>query len=120
MKVTLLGFEHNGVIYRDCTVRLLTMGGQCTAQEMVADLGLEENSEALSKREQTLVDMAYLSQQVSFDGIPAEIVDAQFLFEHLATDDYWQLLEATLALKKKPIGNGASQDNLSNRQDGLV
>ncbi|MCT8656674.1 hypothetical protein KZ415_06020 [Glaesserella parasuis] len=74
------------------------MGGQCTALEMIDAMGIDE--ENASHKEAILVDMAYLSQQVSFDGIPAEIVDAQFLFEHLATDDYWQLLEATLMLKK--------------------
>lgn len=109
MKVTLLGFEHNGKLYRDCTVRLLIMGGQCTAQEMVADLGLEENSETLSKCEQTLVDMAYLSQQVIFDGLDKETVTPQFLFDNLATDDYWTLIEATLELRKKRSENGASQ-----------
>lgn len=110
MKVTLnLGIEYNGKIHRDCTVRLLTMGGQCTAQEMVADLGLEENSDALSKREQTLVDMAYLSQQVSFDGLDKETITPQFLFDNLAADDYWTLIEATLELRKKRLENGESQ-----------
>ncbi|HDZ3577056.1 TPA: hypothetical protein RSV62_002325 [Mannheimia haemolytica] len=110
MKITLnLGIEYNGKIRRDCTVRLLTMGGQCTAQEMIADLGFKENSEALSKREQTLVDMAYLSQQVTFDGIYQGNVTAQFLFDNLATEDYWQLIEATLTLRKKRLENGVSQ-----------
>lgn len=110
MKITLnLGIEYNGKIRRDCTVRLLTMGGQCTAQEMIADLGFEENSEALSKREQTLVDMAYLSQQVTFDSIYQGNVTAQFLFDNLATEDYWQLIEATLTLRKKRLENGVSQ-----------
>lgn len=110
MKVTLnLGIEYNGKILRDCTVRLLTMGGQCTAQEMITDLGLEENSETLSKCEQTLVDMAYLSQQVIFDGLDKETVTPQFLFDNLATDDYWTLIEATLELRKKRSENGASQ-----------
>ncbi|AEG42282.1 hypothetical protein Q7306_05010 [Glaesserella parasuis] len=118
MKVELLGFEYQGKVFKQANVRLLTMGGQCTALEMIDAMGIDE--ENASHKEAILVDMAYLSQQVSFDGIPAEIVDAQFLFEHLATDDYWQLLEATLMLKKKPIGNGASLDNLSNRQDGLA
>ncbi|MWQ49680.1 hypothetical protein [Glaesserella parasuis] len=118
MKVELLGFEYQGKVFKQANVRLLTMGGQCTALEMIDAMGIDE--ENASHKETILVDMAYLSQQVSFDGIPAEIVDAQFLFEHLATDDYWQLLEATLMLKKKPIENGVSQDNLSNRQDGLA
>lgn len=110
MKVTLnLGIEYNGKIHRNCTVRLLTMGGQCTAQEMIADLGLEENSDALSKREQTLVDMAYLSQQVSFDGLDKETITPQFLFDNLAADDYWTLIEATLDLRKKRLENGESQ-----------
>ncbi|MDE3984192.1 hypothetical protein NUS51_03490 [Glaesserella parasuis] len=118
MKVELLGFEYQGKVFKQANVHLLTMGGQCSALEMIDAMGI--NEENASHKETILVDMAYLSQQVSFDGIPAEIVDAQFLFKHLATDDYWHLLEATLRLKKKPIGNGASLDNLSNRQDGLA
>ncbi|MCT8583594.1 hypothetical protein KZ399_03290 [Glaesserella parasuis] len=118
MKVELLGFEYQGKVFKQANVHLLTMGGQCSALEMIDAMGI--NEENASHKETILVDMAYLSQQVSFDGIPAEIVDAQFLFEHLATDDYWQLLEATLMLKTRPIGNGASLDNLSNRQDGLA
>lgn len=109
MKVELLGIEYQGMVFKQAEVRLLTMGGQCTAQEMVADLGLEENSEALSKREQTLVDMAYLSQQVSFDGLDKKTVTPQFLFDNLATDDYWALIEATLKLRKKRLENGVSQ-----------
>ncbi len=119
MKVELgLGIEYQGKVFKQAEVRLLTMGGQCTALEMIDALGI--NEENANHTEKTLVDMAYLSQQVSFDGIPAENVDAQFLFEHLTTDDYWQLLEATLTLKKKRIENGVSQDNLSNGQDGLA
>ncbi|MWP89408.1 hypothetical protein F9875_04535 [Glaesserella parasuis] len=118
MKVELLGFEYQGKVFKQANVRLLTMGGQCTALEMIDAMGIDE--ENASHKEAILVDMAYLSQQVSFDGIPAEIVDAQFLFEHLATDDYWQLLEATLTLKKKRIGNGESQENLSNSQESLA
>ncbi|MDE3988679.1 hypothetical protein NUQ43_04690 [Glaesserella parasuis] len=118
MKVELLGFEYQGKVFKQANVHLLTMGGQCSALEMIDAMGI--NEENASHKETILVDMAYLSQQVSFDGIPAEIVDAQFLFEHLATDDYWQLLEATLMLRKKPIGNGASLDNLSNSQESLA
>ena len=110
MKVTLnLGIDYNDKTYRDCSVRLLTMGGQCTAQEMIADLGIEENSEALSNTEKTLVDMAYLSQQITVEGIDKADVTAQFLFDNLATDDYWTLIEATLELRKKRLENGESQ-----------
>lgn len=110
MKVTLnLGIDYQGKTYRDCTVKLLTMGGQCTAQEMIADLGIDENAEKLSPREKTLVDMAYLSQQVRIDGIN-KVINAQFLLNHLATDDYMQLLEAILELRKKRLESGESQN----------
>lgn len=110
MKVTLnLGIEYNGKIHRNCTVRLLTMGGQCTAQEMIVDLGIEEGLETLSNTEKTLVDMAYLSQQITVEGIDKVDITAQFLFDNLATDDYWQLIEATLELRKKRLENGESQ-----------
>lgn len=110
MKVTLnLGIEYNGKIHRNCTVRLLTMGGQCTAQEMIVDLGIEEGLETLSNTEKTLVDMAYLSQQITVEGIDKVDITAQFLFDNLATDDYWQLIEATLELRKKRLENGENQ-----------
>lgn len=119
MKIELgLGIEYLGKLYKTANVRLLTMGGQCSALEMIDALGIDE--ENASHKEKTLVDMAYLSQQVSFEGLSAEKVDAQFLFEHLTTDDYWQLLEATLTLKKKRIGNGENQENLSNSQESLA
>lgn len=107
MKVRLnIGLDYQGQVYRDCAVNLLTMGGQCTAQEIIADLGIDENSEQLSAKDKTLVDMAYLSQQVEVDGIDKADVTAEFLFKHLVTDDYWQLIEATLALRKKRLENG--------------
>lgn len=116
MKVTLnLGIDYNGKTYRDCTVRLLTMGGQCTAQEMIADLGIDENAETLSEREKTLVDMAYLVQQVEVSGLDKTLVEAQFLFDHLVTEDYWQLIEATLELRKKRLENGVSQSKSENQ-----
>lgn len=104
-----LGIDYQGKTYRDCTVRLLTMGGQCTAQEMIADLGIDEGSETLSNTDKTLVDMAYLSQQVAVEGIYKENITAQFLFDNLATEDFWQLIEATLTLRKKRLENGESQ-----------
>ncbi|AIZ78756.1 hypothetical protein [Actinobacillus equuli] len=113
MKVTLnIGIDYNGKIIRDCTVQFLTMGGQCTAQEMIADLCISEDEEALSQREKTLIEMAYLSQQVEFDGIPHCDVDAEFLLDNLTTDDYWQLVEATLELRKKRLENGVSQSEI--------
>lgn len=116
-----LGIDYQGKTYRDCSVRLLTMGGQCTAQEMIADLGIEENSEALSNTEKTLVDMAYLSQQITVDGIDKVDITAQFLFDNLATDDYWTLIEATLELRKKRLESGENpSENKSPVNPGLA
>lgn len=111
MRVTLnLGIEYLGHLYRDCVVRLLTIGGECCAQEGIAELGIPDENR--TPRQERLVDLAYLSQQVEVVGLPAG-VDATFLFEHLTDEDYWLLIEATLQLRKKRLGVGESQEQAS-------
>lgn len=106
-KITLkLGVPYQGKRYKTATINLLTIGGECQAQELIADLGLAKDE--LSKTEQRLVDMAYLCQQVSIYGIPQKAFTPQFLFDNLPTDDYWQIIEAQLELRKKLSGDGES------------
>lgn len=101
-----LGITYQGKLCKDFEVRLLTIGGECDAQEQIAELGLDKPE--LTKREERLVDMAYLSQQLSVAGIPQTALTPQFLFDNLATDDYWQIVETQLALRKKLSADGES------------
>ena len=48
-----------------------------------------------------LVDLAYLAQQVEFDGIPREAVTPVFLLDNLATDDYVLINNEINQLRKK-------------------
>lgn len=106
-KITLkLGIPYQGKRHKAAKINLLTIGGECQAQELIADLGLAKDE--LSKTEQRLVDMAYLCQQVRIEGIPQEALTPQFLFDNLPTDDYWQIIEAQLELRKKLSGDGES------------
>lgn len=83
----LLGISYEDKRYFDFGVRLLTLGGECAALEKVAELGLDEK-ENLTKAEQMLVDLAYLSEQLDIIGLAQDKLTPQFLLDNLATDDY--------------------------------
>mgnify|MGYP000979176982 FL=1 len=98
-----LGVLYNGTLHHDVLVKILTMGGECQALEVINDLGLSDK-ETLSTAEQMLVDLAYLAQQIEFDGIPREAVTPVFLLDNLATDDYVLINNEINQLRKKRMG----------------
>lgn len=104
-----LGVLYNGTLHHDVLVKILTVGGECQALEVISDLGLSDK-ETLSTAEQMLVDLAYLSQQVEFDGIPREEVTPAFLLDNLATDDYVLINNEINQLRKKRMGVSESQE----------
>ena len=104
-----LGVLYNGTLHHDMLVKILTVGGECQALEVIIDLGLSDK-ETLSHAEQMLVDLAYLAQQVEFDGIPREAVTPAFLLDNLATDDYVLINNEINQLRKKRMGVSESQE----------
>ncbi|HHF5713693.1 TPA: hypothetical protein ACPQK6_000842 [Haemophilus influenzae] len=104
-----LGVLYNGTLHHDMLVKMLTVGGECQALEVISDLGLSDK-ETLSHAEQMLVDLAYLAQQVEFDGIPREAVTPAFLLDNLATDDYVLINNEINQLRKKRMGVSESQE----------
>ena len=105
-----LGVLYNGTLHYDVLVKILTVGGECQALEVINDLGLSDDKETLSHAEQMLVDLAYLAQQVEFDGIPREAVTPAFLLDNLATDDYVLINNEINQLRKKRMGVSESQE----------
>lgn len=101
----LLGIPYGDRRYFDFDVRLLTLGGECAALEKVSELGLDEK-ENLTKAEQMLVDLAYLSEQLDIIGIAQDKLTPQFLLDNLATDDYVLITQAIAELRKKHIDAG--------------
>ena len=104
-----LGVLYNGTLHHDVLVKILTVGGECQASEIISDLGLSDK-ETLSHAEQMLVDLAYLAQQVEFDGIPRQAVTPVFLLDNLATDDYVLINNEINQLRKKRMGVSESQE----------
>ena len=107
-----LGVLYNGMLHHDVLVKILTVGGECQALEVISDLGLSDK-ETLSHAEQMLIDLAYLAQQVEFDGIPREAVTPVFLLDNLATDDYVLINNEINQLRKKRMGVSADQETAS-------
>ena len=104
-----LGVLYNGTLHHDVLVKILTVGGECHALEVISDLELSDK-ETLSTAAQMLVDLAYLAQQVEFDGIPREAVTPAFLLDNLATDDYVLINNEINQLRKKRMGVSADQE----------
>ena len=107
-----LGVLYNGTLHHDVLVKILTVGGECQALEVISDLGLSDK-ETLSHAEQMLVDLAYLAQQVEFDGIPREAVTPAFLLDNLATDDYVLINNEINQLRKKRMGVSGNPETAS-------
>ena len=95
-----LGVLYNGTLHHDVLVKILTVGGECQALEVISDLELSDK-ETLSHAEQM--------QQVEFDGIPREAVTPAFLLDNLATDDYVLINNEINQLRKKRMGVSADQ-----------
>lgn len=106
----LLGLPVNGKRYFDFKVHLLTLGDECNALEMIADLGIvQKEDKPLSQAEKMLMDLAYLIQQVEFVGVNKAVITPEYLLNHLATDDYALINEAIFELRKKHIAAGERQ-----------
>lgn len=104
----LLGVPYQGKLCYDFRVKVLTMGAECTALDVIADLGIDPNSTKAADTVQ--VEMAYLAQQLEIDGIPPFALTPQFLLENLATDDYALVLDLIAALRKKRQDAGEPQN----------
>ena len=100
-------------------VKILTVGGECHALEVISDLELSDK-ETLSTAEQMLVDLAYLAQQVEFDGIPREAVTPAFLLDNLATDDYVLINNEINQLRKKRMGVSEDQETANECQRSVA
>lgn len=102
----LLGISYKGKLYYQFSVKILTLGAECVALEMIEDLGLTR--ESTKSEEMMLVELAYLSQQLDIKGIPPEALTPQFLLDHLATDDYVLVRDHIATLRKKRQDAGVS------------
>lgn len=95
----LLGVSYQDKLHYDFHAKILTMGAECTALDVIADLGLEKDSPKAADK--MLVDLAYLAQQIEIEGIPQAALTPQFLLDNLSTDDYLLAMEQIALLRKK-------------------
>ena len=110
MKIRLkLGVLYNGTLHHNALVKILTVGGECLALEVINDLGLS-TKDSLSQSQQMMIDLAYLAQQVEFAGIPREAVTPAFLLDNLATDDYVLINNEINQLRKKRMSVSGDQE----------
>ncbi|OOH87335.1 hypothetical protein BMT54_10010 [Pasteurellaceae bacterium 15-036681] len=106
----LLGLLYQGKYYFDFKVSILTMGGECAALEVVEGLNL--NTDKPSRKDKSLIDLAYLAQQFEIDGVPKEAMTPEYLLENLATDDFI-LIEKLISELRKKRQDAGEQPNLA-------
>lgn len=94
----LLGVLFNGTRYFDFNVKILTLGLECQALEWIEENRLAKDK--LNKAEQTLVDLAYLCQQLEIIGIDKANLTPEFLLDNLSTDDYVLITDLIGQLRK--------------------
>lgn len=110
-----MGVPYNGTTHYDFSVKILTMGGECRALELIADLALAEDDH--SEAAVTLRNLAFLAPQLSIEGIADEAITPAFLLDNLATDDYLQVTLLIDELRKKRIAAGESQPKTTASDD---
>lgn len=108
MEKLLLGITYQNHVHYHFDVLPLTLAGECQAMEVIENLGLHD-IETLSYQQQRLVELAYLAQQMTIEGIPRDVLTPEFLFNALTTDDYVLINEKIAEMRKKRIDAGANQ-----------
>lgn len=104
----LMGVMHDGVLHYNFSVKLLSLGGECEALDLIDDLNLPDEDNR-NRAENMLAELCFLAQQIEIDGINRDVLTPQFLLDNLSPDDYvlaWGLLGD---LRKKQIDAGANQ-----------
>ena len=104
------GLTYKGKAVSEIRLKPLTVGGELAAFALIDDL--PELSEHATKAEllqrDILETLTYWSQQIEADGIPSDILTAQWLMENLSTEDYHTVMEAQEDLRLKPSAATAS------------
>lgn len=121
LNVTLpLGLIYQGKCYKHCQVTLLSVGGEMRALDTLNTLGVDLSQESHSSRDITLINLAYLAQQVEFEGLPEEALSPDVLIEALASSDYAELQRQIEVLQKKRLAYGENTLNNANAQSVTV
>nr|DAH99859.1 MAG TPA: hypothetical protein [Bacteriophage sp.] len=97
------GLEYNGETHFQAALKPLTIGGELNAMDAIDNLSaLPENpSEAQQSRRAVQETLIYWAQQLSIDGIPQDIITADYLLNHLSGADYSQLVDEMETLRSK-------------------
>lgn len=106
------GLTYNGKVVSELRLKPLTVGGELAAFALIDDLPeLPENAkEAELLQRDVLETLTYWSQQIEAQGIPSDILTAQWLMENLSTEDYHTVMVAQEDLRLKPSAATASPD----------
>ena len=92
------GLEYEGETHFQAALKPLTIGGE-RDDNLPA---LPENpSEAQQSRRAVQETLIYWAQQLSIDGIPQDIITADYLLNHLSGADYSLLVDEMETLRSK-------------------
>ena len=97
------GLEYEGKTHFQAALKPLTIGGELNAMDAIDSLPAlpEHASEAQQSRRAVQETLIYWAQQLSIDGIPQDIITADYLLNHLSGADYSLLVDEMEALRSK-------------------
>jgi hypothetical protein len=104
------GLTYNGKVVSELRLKPLTVGGELAAFALIDDLPeLPETAKKAELLQRNVLEMlTYWSQQIEAQGIPSDILTAQWLMENLSTEDYHTVMAAQEDLRLKPSAATAS------------
>lgn len=109
-----LGIAYQGKYYKHCRVKLLSIGGEMRALDTLNTLGIDLSQESHSSRDITRINLAYLAQQVEFEGLPEEALSPDVLIEALTSSDHAKIQAQIEVLQKKRLAYGENTLNNAN------
>ncbi|STZ75569.1 hypothetical protein [Bergeriella denitrificans] len=97
------GLPHNGRTCRRAVLRPLTIGGELAAIAEIDELPpLADDAAASAQTERGVREtLIYWSHQISIEGVPPDVLTADYLMDNLVSEDYKQILGEMAILVKK-------------------
>ncbi|MDO4434388.1 MAG: hypothetical protein Q4B82_07405 [Alysiella sp.] len=109
------GLQYNGATHFQAALKPLSIGAELAAMADEEDLPeLPENaSNAQIAHHNVQKNLIYWAQQLEVDGIPTDILTADYLLANLSGEDYAQLFDVQERLRAKSTDATASQDTVA-------
>lgn len=116
------GLQYNGKTHWSAALKPLSIGAELAAMAEEEDLpSLPENANnAQIAHRNVQKNLIYWAKQLEVDGIPADILTADYLLANLSGEDYAFLFEQQEALRAKSTAATANPNTVAAEADNAT